>query len=174
MREDVVRATWRERSHPLSWLPAFLFSDTGSKPAYLLKAWIMAIVPSMAFAGALHLLVPDAQAPDVSSHTPVLFALLVLIAPFIETLIMAAVLALCVRIFGPNKAVLASAGLWGVLHSLSAPTWGLVIWWPFLIFSIVYLTWRPHGYWVAIGMAASVHGLQNLVPATLLLIDPSA
>ena len=88
-----------------------------------------------------------------------------LFAPFVETLIMAAVLSLLLRVVPPTAAVLASAVLWGIAHSLQAPVWGLVIWWPFLIFSTLYVVWRQRGTWTAIGVAATTHALQNLAPA---------
>ena len=62
------------------------------------------------------------------------------------------------------------AALWGVLHSLVAARWGLVVWWPFLIFSIAYLTWRPLGYWRAVGVVTAIHLLQNAGPTIALLV----
>ena len=62
-------------------------------------------------------------------------------------------------------AVAVSAAGWGIAHSLQAPAWGLVIWWPFLIFSTLYLAWRPRGVAIALAVAATAHGLHNLLPA---------
>ncbi len=45
-----------------------------------------------------------------------------------------------------------------------------MIWWPFLIFSTLYVTWRPHGAWRAMAIVASVHILQNLFPALLIVM----
>jgi hypothetical protein len=42
-----------------------------------------------------------------------------------------------------------------------------VIWWPFLIFSILYVTWRQRSLAAALAVPAMVHGLQNLLPALL-------
>jgi membrane protease YdiL (CAAX protease family) len=90
--------------------------------------------------------------------------MLVLFAPLVETLIMAAVLSLLARFLSPTRAVLASALLWGIAHSLQATVWGFVVWWPFLIFSTLYLVWRERSIWAAIGVAATTHAVQNLVP----------
>ena len=53
---------------------------------------------------------------------------------------------------------------WAGLHSLASPGWGLVVCWPFFVFSCAYLSWRPrswlHGVWVA----SCIHALQNLLP----------
>ena len=67
-----------------------------------------------------------------------------------------------------TAAVLVSAVGWGIAHSLAAPAWGLVIWWPFLIFSTLYVTWRQHSLIAGLAMPAAVHGLQNILPALLM------
>ena len=98
-----------------------------------------------------------------------LFAL-VLFAPLVETLIMAAVLEFMLRLRIPRPAaiVLSSLG-WGVAHSMQAAAWGLVIWWPVLIFSTLYVTWSRRSAWAGVGIVFVVHALQNLGPALLLL-----
>ena len=91
--------------------------------------------------------------------------LLVAFAPLLETLIMAGFLALFLRFLPPAGAILLSAAGWGVAHSLEALGWGLVIWWPFLIFSTLFVVWRQRGFWAGFGVAAATHALQNLGPA---------
>ena len=73
----------------------------------------------------------------------------------------------------PTLAVLVSAALWGIAHSLQAAAWGLVIWWPFVIFSTLYMVWRERSVWAALGVVTATHALQNLGPA-LLIAHPSA
>jgi hypothetical protein len=68
--------------------------------------------------------------------------------------------------------VLLSALAWGLAHSWGAPTWGLVAWWPFLIFSTVFLTWRERGAWTAIMIVTAIHVLQNSFAIALLLLGP--
>ena len=87
--------------------------------------------------------------------------MIVLFAPFVETLIMAGAATLLSRLFGPTVAVFGSTVAWGALHSASVPVWKMVVWWAFLILTIVYLTWRPRGFWIAVMMATAVHALQN-------------
>ena len=99
----------------------------------------------------------------------VVFFLVEVFAPIVESLIMAAVLELLLRFVPASWAIGLSALGWGIVHSLQAPTWGLVIWWPFLIFSTLYVTWRQRSRLGAIGIAAAVHALNNLFPALLLL-----
>jgi membrane protease YdiL (CAAX protease family) len=79
------------------------------------------------------------------------------------------VLLILERIAGFLPAVLLSSVGWGIAHSLQSPPWGLVIWWPFLIFSITFLTWRRRSLGVAFALPMLVHALQNLGPALLMV-----
>jgi membrane protease YdiL (CAAX protease family) len=88
------------------------------------------------------------------------------IGPLVETLLMALIIfILSLGIKSQMRVAIASAILWGILHSLVSPAWGLIVWWPFFIFSCAYLTWRQQswrkGYWAA----AAIHFLQNSIPA---------
>ena len=86
-------------------------------------------------------------------------------APVVETAIMAGVIELLRRFLPPWPTAIASAAGWGIAHSMAASAWGLVIWWPFLIFSALYLVWRQRSIASAYAVAASVHALQNAIPA---------
>ena len=82
---------------------------------------------------------------------------------------MAALLELMLRIgLSSGLAVAISAVGWAVAHSWFVPTWGLVIWWPFLIFSSLYVTWRERGWALGLAVPAAVHALNNSLPALLL------
>jgi hypothetical protein len=59
-----------------------------------------------------------------------------------------------------------------VAHSLQAPAWGLVIWWPFLIFSTVFLVWRERSLLGAFALVSLLHALHNLLPALRLVFAP--
>jgi len=170
----------------LRWLPAFLFR-AGRWPAYLVKAWLLALVPSILLAGLVALLFAGNSAPDfgpvqTSSDRASLVVALVLIGPLIETLIMGAVLLILRRLFGFTAAVLLSALGWGLAHSFgglafgggAVPAWGLVVWWPFLILSIAFLTWRTRGILAGGAMATAIHGLQNSLPALALTLASAA
>lgn len=131
-------------------------------------AFVLSIAGALALAALWSLVFPAAPPPDFSdvSGATAIFAL-VIFAPVLETLIMAAILAVLLRLIPPVYAILASAALWGMAHSLLAPTWGLVIWWPFLIFSTLYVVWRQRSLLLALVIPATVHALQNLPPAIL-------
>lgn len=121
----------------------------------------------MVFAAIGAFLLPQAQQPEFHvSGAAAIFAL-VIFSPVVETLIMGGVLLVLLRLMPPWFAVLASAAGWGIAHSSVAPIWGLVIWWPFLIFSTLFVTWRKRSLTLAFLIPMCVHALQNLLPALL-------
>nr|WP_276591795.1 CPBP family glutamic-type intramembrane protease [Sphingomicrobium nitratireducens] len=91
--------------------------------------------------------------------------LLVVFAPVTETLIMALFLWILTRFLPATLAIVLSALGWGVAHSMMAPAWGLAIWFPFLIFSTLYVVWRQRSLGWALAMPMMAHALQNLLPA---------
>ena len=137
----------------------------------IVAGWLMSLGGSMALAAASRFIAPELPSPQFpDAPAGVLMFLLVVFAPFSETLIMAGILSLLLRFVPPAWAILLSAAGWGVAHSLEAVGWGLVIWWPFLIFSTLYVVWRQRGFWAGVGVAATAHALQNLGPALALAL----
>jgi hypothetical protein len=127
--------------------------------------WLMSVLGSLALAALSRGIAPDLPTPEFPMKGMLALFLLVAFAPVLETLIMAGFLCLFLRFLPPYAAILLSAAGWGVAHSLEAIGWGLVIWWPFLIFSTLYVVWRQRGFWAGVGVAAATHALQNLGPA---------
>jgi len=167
------RARLPGRPRYLAFLPDFLFHADPDKARYVVKAWLLVLLPSLALSALVTWLAPSAPAPDFPLRgpmLPVMILLLVAIGPLIETLLMTPVLLVVDRLAGPGPAVIANAALWGVLHSLQRPTWGLVVWWPFLVMSIAFLTWRPRGLVTAILLVTAIHDLQNSVAAAILVV----
>lgn len=82
---------------------------------------------------------------------------------------MGAVLLVLLRFLSPPWAIVVSAIGWGIAHSTVAPIWGLIIWWPFLIFSTLFVTWRSRSLAYAFALPMCVHALQNVVPALLIV-----
>ena len=142
----------------------------------IVVGWLLSITGSLALSAASRALAPDLgtpQFPEVPGG--LLLFLLVVFAPLIETLIMAAALEVMLRLKVPPAVAIALSALgWGIAHSTQAPAWGLVIWWPFLIVSTLYVTWAKRSIWAAVGVVFAVHALQNLGPALLLLLSDSA
>lgn len=136
--------------------------------------WLFAFPPSLLLAVLAQWLLPGVERPSFDVAGPATVALLVIVSPLVETLIMAAVLEVLRRFLPPAAAIAISAIGWGLAHSWVAPAWGLVIWWPFLIFSTLYITWAKRSVWAAVGVVFAVHALQNLGPALLLLSENGA
>ena len=154
---------------PIGWLPRGLREPRRPLLA-IARGWAFAFFPSLLLSTLAQQLFPTLAGPEFPMKGALALFMLVIFAPLGETLIMAGVLTLLLRVLPPVAAILVSAAGWGVAHSLQAPAWGLVIWWPFLIFSTLFVAWRPRGFWTAVGLVAAVHGLQNLLPATLVAI----
>ena len=131
--------------------------------------WATAFVGSIILSALAAWGAPDLGRPDFPVGGAMLVFLLVIFSPFLETLIMAGAIELLRRFLAPTAVVIVSAVLWGIAHSSAALAWGLVIWWPFLIFSTLYVAWRPRGKMRAIGVVATTHALQNLPVALILL-----
>ena len=132
----------------------------------ILTGWLMSLAGSLVLAAIVSGVAPQLAKPDfkgISGITAIM--LLVVFSPLVESLIMGGVLVLLQRFLRPAGAIIASSLLWGVAHSLGALSWGFTIWWPFLIFSTLFVVWRQHGFWAGVGVAAAAHALQNLGPA---------
>jgi hypothetical protein len=152
---------------PLNWLPRPLL-EPRSLPASIAVGWLLTFPVSIALAWIIHFVAPNAQGPEFPVTGPLAIFLLVVLSPAIETLLMAGALALLLRFMPARWAVLASALGWGAAHSIAAPMWGLIIWWPFLIFSTLYVTWRRRSLGLALGVPMITHALQNLPSAILI------
>ncbi|GLR48618.1 CPBP family intramembrane glutamic endopeptidase [Sphingomonas astaxanthinifaciens] len=150
----------------LRFLPERLFRPDGVL-AYVPLAWLLALIPSLGLSWLASKLVPAAGPEFPQAGAGLLLFALVVFAPVVETLIMGTILLILERLFGFLPAILLSSAGWGIAHSLQAPAWGLVIWWPFLIFSTVFLVWKRRSLWLAFLLPMLVHGLQNLGPALL-------
>lgn len=151
-------------SGPLRFLPVAVREPRRAWLAIILGV-ALTLSGSLLLSWIASLVAPDLAPPDFPMRGPLALASLVVFAPLSETLIMAGVLGVLMRFLPPTWAVFSSALAWGVVHSLQAPVWGLVIWWPFVIFSTLYLVWRQRNVMAGIGVATAAHALQNLLPA---------
>jgi hypothetical protein len=151
----------------LSLLPGPI-REARRAPLAIAVGWLTATVPSLLLAALVSRLLPQLPGPRFDLDPVMAVIAIVIISPLIETLIMAAVLSVLLRFLSPTAAILASAAGWGLAHSAMAPAWGLVIWWPFLIFSTLFVVWRQRSLAAAIMVPATVHALQNLGPGLLI------
>ena len=128
-------------------------------------AWLLCIIPSLGLAYLIQTFAPRLDLPEFPIKGHVGFVALAVFAPIVETFILAAIVSILRLVLSPTVTVFASAIGWGIAHSLQASAWGFVVWWPFLIMSMLYLVWRQRGFWLAIAIPAAVHMLQNAGPA---------
>jgi hypothetical protein len=134
----------------------------------ILTGWFLSLAGSLALAAIVGTVAPDLAKPDfngIKGMTAIF--LIVIFSPLVESLIMGGILVILLRFLSPAAAILSSALLWGAAHSLGALSWGFTIWWPFLIFSTLFVVWRQHGFWAGVGVAAAAHALQNLGPGLI-------
>ena len=149
---------------PLSYFPKPLREPRRAWLAIPL-AWLLCIIPSLALAYLVQSFAPKLDMPEFPIKGVVGFLSLAVFAPIVETFILAAFVSLFRKVFSPTVSVFLSAAGWGIAHSIQASAWGLIVWWPFLIMSMLFLVWRERGFWIAIAIPAAVHMLQNAAPA---------
>jgi len=140
---------------------------------YIVRMALISLIPSILISILVAVLgLGDQGAPpgfDGSGATATeawtFFLLVVLIGPFLETLLLSFGIWFLSRFTQVNVMIaIVSALLWACLHSLMLPTWGLVVFWPFVVFSCAYITWRQKSWLKAIWAAFCIHALQNLLP----------
>jgi hypothetical protein len=151
--------------HFLRFLPAPLREPRRAWLAIPI-GWALSFLGSLVLAIVVHWIAPDAKAVEVPKLPAwLVIAAFAVFAPVVESILMGLLLKLLQRWLMPATAVLVSAVCWGIFHSLQVPVWGLAIWWPFLIFSTLFVVWQRRGFWTAVGVAAATHSLQNLAPS---------
>ena len=155
------------RAPHLPFLPSALLEARRPALAIGLGA-LTAVLPSLMLAALVQWLLPQGEGPDFAMSGAAAIVGLVIFAPVVETLIMGAALLIFLRFMPATAAIIVSAAGWAVAHSLAAPVWGLIVWWPFLIFSTLFVVWRGYSLAAAFAVPASVHALQNLGPALIL------
>lgn len=136
---------------------------------YIAVAWLFTFVPAALLSALVSMVLPEIEQPDFPAGNLTIFILIVLFAPVTETLIMGSILLLLRRLVPEPWAVAISAAGWGIVHSLQAFAWGLVIWWPFLVFSAVFMVWCRRSVAGAFAVVSALHALHNLLPALTLL-----
>lgn len=90
---------------------------------------------------------------------------LAIATPFVETLILAVSCSVLLRFVRPELAIFISSLGWAIAHSYQTPVWGLVIFWPFMIFSTLYVVWKQRSLMLGILMPFAAHFLHNLYPS---------
>lgn len=149
-------------------LLCLLFDNNISIWKYILRTGLISLVPSIIIAVILGLsgVITEETGPEFEGSALSLLIMLVIISPILETLLMGG--GLWILSFITKRRVLPaviSACIWAVMHSLFALTWGLVVIWPFFVFSCSYLNWRRCSWHHAVLVTSCVHAFQNILPA---------
>ena len=156
-----------------------LFLTDEPRPMWKYILWMAPIgfVPSVVLGalGASVGLVSDSTGLDAKDFqgVPILGVvfLILIVSPVVETLLMSPILFLISRATKKKLTIaIVSALIWGVFHGLASPVWGLVVLWPFFVFSCAYLTWRPKSWVKAIWVTCCIHMLQNTLPALAFVV----
>ena len=131
-------------------------------------ACLLSIGGSLLVATIIRLAVPEASGLDfgwLMGRGWFAVFVLAVFAPLIETLILVATTGLLLMWIKPHHAVLLSSFGWALAHSYQAPVSGLVIWWPFIIFTTLFVVWKERSLVAGLAMPFIVHAFQNLLPA---------
>lgn len=138
--------------------------------SYVWRAAVIAFVPSIILSTVVSLFLPG-KAPTFPGPAVLVVLSVLIFSPWIETLLMWPILWILKRFIRHQLFIaLGSAAVWAIFHSLAVPTWGLVIAWPFFIFSVCFLEWEKKSKRTAIVVTALVHTCQNTIPAIAILI----
>ena len=121
--------------------------------------WMLTLAGAALIAWILSAILPRMEQPDFGFFRGkgwlTIFALAVM-TPLVETVILAATSSALLRFVRPESAIVLSSLGWAIAHSYQAPLWGLVIFWPFIIFTTLYVVWRQISVVAGILMGCSL------------------
>jgi hypothetical protein len=152
----------------------FLFNIQIPVWKYALLMAVISFVPSIVLSFGLGAagVMTEESGPELGGFGPGIdFGMIVLLSPVVETLLMGVILK-ALSFVSRRRYVLAamSCGVWAGLHSLFSPAWGLVVFWPFFVFSCSYLAWRRRSWRHAVCVTSLVHMLHNLLPGLAIAV----
>ncbi len=150
-------------------------TDQGA-PRYICWACVIDITPTLLIAVALaYVEVMLFEIPETSvSKEPFsdYFFSSVVLAPWIETLLMGLILAILEHVIRGTVWLAAVSGIiWGILHGIGDPSHGVVVTWSFFVQSLCFLEWSKKSLRQAVAITAFVHTCHNLVAVTPLLLS---
>ncbi len=131
---------------------------------YVLLAWVIEVIPSIIIAALTTAL--DMPGPPPARRGPFWDEMMgsVVVAPFVETLLLGLILRLLTFFVTNTLRVAAISALtWGILHGIYSLARGLTVLWPFFVDSVCFLEWQKKSLSRAITVTALIHGFHNLV-----------
>jgi len=137
---------------------------TGSRAAYVFRAWLIAAIPSLLYFLARAYIGVDSLHPPARALDVTFAGYSILVAPVLETALMlpiASLLTLMMPRQGWVQIVLLAA-ICALAHKIGGG-WQQVVAsaWPFLIYSVTLITWLKRSNGAAFVLTAVVHALYN-------------
>jgi hypothetical protein len=165
------RAISGPQSNPLKNMFTALRNTDRPILSYVWRAWLIAFIPTMLIAPVVQSAMPD-KVPSFDGPIVITVLGVLVLSPWAETLLMIPILWILKRTTGETLWIaVASAVVWGLLHSALAPAWGFAVTWPFFVFSLCFLEWEKKSRGNAIKVTAMVHMCHNMVPALVLALS---
>tara|TARA_B100000809_G_scaffold256284_1_gene296032 strand:+ start:576 stop:1037 length:462 start_codon:yes stop_codon:yes gene_type:complete len=135
---------------------------------YIFKVYALAISIGLSVAVLIDFAFPNAESPDFEIGIG-FFIEAVLLGPIIETLLMIPIIYLIRKMTSNILYIsLISALIWGGLHSLQVPLWGVGVFALFFFLSMAYQYWDSHSRKHALFVVTVIHALNN---ATVVIIS---
>ena len=148
----------------------------GRLPSYCAKAFVVTLVPALTIAGLVvlvsHHFDPSHAWPRPPDRELSLrgFLSFVVIGPAVETLVLAAIAEVSLRVPRLKRGVpFLCAFCIAAVHAAVAPMWFFSTFWAFLVFAHAYLVWRRVGKGFVAAMTP--HAAANLFAFALLCLD---
>ena len=141
-----------------------LRDTTVGRTRYALRAWLVAVVPSLLLFFVLVAVGAASLRPPVPAPDGFAIGYSVLVAPVVETALMLSLAWLLGRAVPGHESlrIVALAVLCALAHKLGG-SWRQVVnaLWPFLVYAAALCAWRKRSLRDAFAVTAVVHGLYN-------------
>jgi hypothetical protein len=159
-----------------------LLNKTGwGRIKYILIMWPVVVIPAMTIALIVYSVfrglgidtgsLGPSFKEDVQRNTALFVCSAVVLVPFLETLLMGALIRFLQNFTKSLYGVaMLSAVVWAILHSLAAPLWGVVILWGFFVYSVAFIVWGNQKFMNGVWVATGIHGLNNLTAVALVIL----
>ena len=143
---------------------AISYDTKASRAGYALRAWLIAVIPSLLYFFALVLIGADSLRPPAQVLDATIAGYSILVAPLLETALMFPLASLLKRMIpqqGQVQIVLLAA-ICALAHKIGGG-WQQVFasFWPFLIYSVTLTTWLKRSNRAAFVLTALIHALYN-------------
>ena len=138
---------------------------------YIFKVYILAICTGLSIAFVLKFSFPNAEAPAFEVGAKLIVGA-VFLGPISETILMFIIIYLIRKVISNTLYIsLTSALIWGGLHSLQVPLWGVSVFPLFFLLSMAYQYWDNHSRKLALFVVTVIHALNNATGIVILAFE---